>query len=279
MKKVLVLFTTILIVAVAVFGFVACDKNAENGVEIEKQYVGIISAMDNEISAIVRAASIEREETIGGEKYYVGTLHGQDVVITKSGIGKVFASSGATILLNSFNISKVIFTGIAGGVAEDTGVLDEVIATSLVEHDYGILTNDGFEWKSGDPGLGDTPGEYYECDKTLVDIAYNAAVKVLGAGFVHKGTIATGDQFIASEDYVAMLQHDYNAKACEMEGASVAKICIKYGIPFVVIRALSDKADGKAHESYADFGDLAAEHSCNIVFEILDELSAQDKQN
>ncbi|MBQ9276777.1 MAG: 5'-methylthioadenosine/adenosylhomocysteine nucleosidase [Clostridia bacterium] len=258
MKKGFVLITAVLVVAVAIFGFAACDKNNENNAAGEKQYIGIISAMDNEIAALVEDADIEREETVGGEKYYVGKLRGQNVVITKSGIGKVFASSGATILLDNYNIEKLIFTGIAGGVADGTDVLDEIVATSLVEHDYGIITNDGFEWRSGDPGFGNKPGEYYECDKALVDIAYNAAVKVLGAEFVHKGTIATGDQFIASEDYVAMLQTKYNAVACEMEGASVAKICIRYGVPFVVIRALSDKADGKAHESYADFGDIAA---------------------
>lgn len=279
MKKIsaiLILTTVLLVLAVC---FVACDKSAENGKTPDKRYIGIISAMDNEIAALVKEADIEREDMVGGEKYYVGKLRGQNVVITKSGIGKVFASSGATILLDNYNIEKLIFTGIAGGVADGTDVLDEIVATSLVEHDYGIITNEGFEWRSGDPGFGDKPGEYYECDKALVDIAYNAAVKVLGAEFVHKGTIATGDQFIASEEYVAMLQTKYNAVACEMEGASVAKICIRYGVPFVVIRALSDKADGKAHESYADFGDIAAENSCNIVFEILDALGEAEKQN
>ncbi len=279
MKKISVVLILTIVLLVSAVSFVACDKKAEKNPASDKQYIGIISAMDNEIAALVRDASIEREETIGGEKYYIGTLHGQNVVITKSGIGKVFASSGATILLDNYNIEKLIFTGIAGGVADGTDVLDEIVATSLVEHDYGIITNDGFEWRSGDPGFGNKPGEYYECDKALVDIAYNAAVKVLGAEFVHKGTIATGDQFIASEDYVAMLQTKYNAVACEMEGASVAKICIRYGVPFVVIRALSDKADGKAHESYANFGDIAAENSCNIVFEILDALGAEANKN
>ena len=279
MKKISAILILTAVLLVFVVSFVACDKSAEKNPAPDKQYIGIISAMDNEIAALVEDADIEREDTVGGEKYYVGKLRGQNVVITKSGIGKVFASSGATILLDNYNIKKLIFTGIAGGVADGTDVLDEIVATSLVEHDYGIITNDGFEWRSGDPGFGDKPGEYYECDKALVDIAYNAAVKVLGAEFVHKGTIATGDQFIASEEYVAMLQTKYNAVACEMEGASVAKICIRYGVPFVVIRALSDKADGKAHESYADFGDIAAENSCNIVFEILEALSEAEKQN
>lgn len=247
---------------------VACESKSD------KEYIGIISAMDNEIAALVAETNIDRIDEIGGEKYYVGTLRGQNVVITKSGIGKIYASSGATLLLTSYPISNVIFTGIAGGVAEGTNVLDEVICTSVVEHDYGLLTDEGFFWKSGDPGFGNQEGEYYYCDQHLVDLAYQAATQVL-AGTEHtvfKGVVATGDQFIASKDYVAKLQHDYNAYACEMEGAAVAKICIAYKMPFVVLRALSDKADGEAHESYANFGKIAANNSCKIVLALLEAL-------
>ena len=252
--------------------FVACNSNSD------KEYIGIISAMDNEIVALVAEAHIDHVDEICGEKYYVGTLRGHNVVITKSGIGKVYASAGATILLNNYNISTVIFTGIAGGVAEGTNVLDEIIATRIVEHDYGLLTNEGFVWKSGDPGFGDQDGEYYYPDGTLINLAYEVAVQVLGAEHVFKGTVATGDQFIASEEYVEKLRHDYDAYACEMEGAAVAKICIANNKPFVVIRALSDKADGKAHESYANFGNIAADNSCRIVLALLDALNNEAKE-
>ena len=266
MKKV-----TICVLAIVLFlssiCLVACKSNPE------KEYIGIISAMENEIAALVKEAKIDKIDEIGGEKYYVGSLKGQNVVITKSGIGKVYAASGATTLLSSYRISKVIFTGIAGGVAEGSEVLDEVIATRLVEHDYGLLSNDGFVWKSGDPGFGNQDGEYYYSDETLVNLAYEKAKEILGAEHVFKGTVATGDQFIANEEYVARLQQDYDAYAGEMEGAAVAKICIANGKPFVVIRALSDKADGKAHESYANFGDVAADNSCKIVLAVLDALS------
>lgn len=260
----IVLITILLICALCL---VACETKSN------KEYIGIISAMDNEIASLIEEAHIDHIDEICGEKYYVGTLRGQNVVITKSGIGKVYVTAGATTLFNSYSISKVIFTGIAGGVAEGTNVLDEVIATRLVEHDYGLLTNDGFVWKSGDPGFGNQEGEYYYCDQTLIDLAYTAAVQVLGTTHVFKGTIATGDQFIASEEYVAKLQHDYDTYACEMEGAAVAKLCVANNKPFVVIRALSDKADGKAHESYADFGDIAAANSCKIVLAMLDALN------
>lgn len=259
-----VLITSLLICALCL---VACDRKTD------KEYIGILSAMENEIAALVKEAKIDRIDEMGGEKYYVGTLKGQNVVITKSGIGKVYAAAGATMLLNRYNISKVIFTGIAGGVADGTNVLDEIIATRLVEHDYGLLSNEGFVWKSGDPGFGDQEGEYYYSDETLVNLAYEKAIEVLGAEHVFKGTVATGDQFIASEEYVARLQREYDAYACEMEGAAVAKICIANGKPFVVLRALSDKADGKAHDSYANFGDVAADNSCKIVLALLDALN------
>lgn len=234
------------------------------------EYIGIISAMDNEIDLLLKEAEIDRVDTIADVKYHIGTLRGQPVVITRAGIGKIRAASGVTTMMNKYPISKVIFTGIAGGVADEPQVLDEVIATRLVEHDYGILSNDGFAWRSGDPGFGNEAGVYYDCDPQLVALAYDAAVGVVGEDHVFKGTIATGDQFIANSEYVAKLRSDYDAYACEMEGAAVAVVCIKYDTPFVVIRALSDKADGNAHESYENFGDTAADNSSRIVMQMLD---------
>ena len=261
-------FAVIILVLLLLLTLCACDSKKTD----DQEYIGIISAMDNEIAELINEADIERTDNIGGLKYYVGKLKGKPVVIAKSGIGKVRASAGATAMLNNYNISKMIFTGIAGGVADETKVMDQVIATKLVEHDYGKITNDGFIWLSGDPGVGIEPGAYYDTDLLLTNLAYECAVEVLGAEHVFKGVIATGDQFIASEDYVKRLQDDYNAYACEMEGASVAVICIQYNVPFAVIRCLSDKADGEAHESYENFGDIAAANSSAIVLKMLEKI-------
>ena len=258
--------TVLIMICAMLFAFVCgCAQTNEEPTE----YIGIISAMDNEIDLLLKEATIARTDTVADVKYSVGTLCGQPVVITRSGIGKVRAASGVTTLLNKYTISKVIFTGIAGGVSDEAQVLDEVIATRLVEHDYGILSNDGFEWRSGDPGFGNEPGVYYECDYELIQLAYDAAVEVIGKDHVFKGTVATGDQFIANNEYVQKLRIDYDAYACEMEGAAAAVVCIKYNTPFVVIRALSDKADGNAHESYENFGDIAADNSSRIVMKML----------
>ena len=264
-KKLQVLLLICAMLSVFICG---CAPKAKEATE----YIGIISAMDNEIDLLLEEADIDRVDTIADVEYHIGRLHGQNVIIMRAGIGKISAASGATTMLNEYPVSKVIFTGIAGGVADETQVLDEVIATRLVEHDYGILSNDGFEWCSGDPGLGGEPGVYYDCDPQLVQLAYDAGVEVVGKDHIFKGTIATGDQFIANSEYVEKLRKDYDAYACEMEGAAVAIVCNKYEIPFVVIRALSDKADGNAHESYENFGDIAADNSSQIVFKMLDSI-------
>ena len=236
------------------------------------EYTGIISAMQNEVDLLLSQADIDHTDTIGGVDFHVGTLCGQDVVIARSGVGKILSSAGITALLNNYRISRVIFTGIAGGVRDETDVLDEVIATRLVQHDYGQISNNGFEWYKGYVG----EEGYYPCDKELIDLAYASAVDLLGTEHVIKGTIATGDQFIASEDYVNRLKNDFNAVACEMEGASIAMVCSQYEVPFVVIRAMSDKADGKAHETYNNMADTAADNSCRIVMHMLDSITASE---
>lgn len=264
-KKLPVLLLICVMLPVLICG---CKPKAKEATE----YIGIISAMDNEADLLIEEAEIDHVDTIADVEYHIGSLHGQPVVITRAGIGKINVTSGVTTMLIKYPISNVIFTGIAGGVADETKVLDEVVATRLVEHDYGILSNDGFEWCSGDPGTGGEPGVYYDCDPQLVQIAYDAAVDVVGKDHAFKGTIATGDQFIANSEYVEKLQKDYDAYACEMEGAAVAIVCIKHETPFVVIRALSDKADGNAHDSYENFGETAADNSSRIVFKMLDSI-------
>lgn len=267
MKKLLCL----LLAVCMIFLLAACGNQAQTEAE---ERIGIISAMDNEVALLLKEAEIDHVDTIGGVEFHVGTLHGQPVVIMRSGIGKVMAASALTAMLNNYPISRVIFTGIAGGVGDETQVLDQVIATRLVQHDYGTITNDGFVWSSGVTGAEMGEKDFYTCDPDLVDLAYEAAVLVVGKEHVFKGTIATGDQFVASEEYVRRLQQDFDAIACEMEGASIAAVCTQYGVPFVVIRAMSDKADGNAHESIDNMGDLAADNSSRIVIQMLDAMNS-----
>ncbi len=231
--------------------------------------IGIISAMDNEIALLLKNMEGMQEERYAGRSYYTGELCGHQVVVVKAGIGKVRAATGAAALLDHFDLSGVIFTGIAGGVGDETQVLDVVIATDLVQHDYGQETNDGFVWTGG--SWGDTG--YYYCDPELIRMAYESAVKIVGEDHTFMGTIATGDQFVASEKRVNELNDEFGALACEMEGAAVASVCEEYDKPYVVIRTMSDKADGKAISTYLFMRDDAADHSCEIVMDMLNGLS------
>ena len=258
-RQIAILLACVLLIGMGLFG---CIK-------AEPQRIGIVSAMDNEVALLLKEAKIERVDTFGGVDFHVGTLEGQPVVIMRSGIGKVLSASALTAMLNRYSISRVIFTGIAGGVGDETNVLDQVIATRLVQHDYGTMTNDGFVWETGVTGEAKGEKGFYFCDSELVDLAYECAVQVIGKEHVFKGTIATGDQFIASEAYVKTLQAQFDAIACEMEGASDAAVCAQYEIPFVVIRAMSDKADGNAHDGVENMGDLAADNSSRIVMQML----------
>ena len=225
----------------------------------------IISAMSVELKALVDAADIQKETVIGSKTYYVGKLNGEDVVLVQAGVGKVLSANYTAALLNNFTVKGVVFTGIAGGVGDDVNVMDMVIGTSLVQHDYGTETNNGFVW-NGEAGM-------IPVDGTLSKIAYNAACDVLGSAKVHQGVIATGDQFISSESYVKELQTKFDALACEMEGASVARVCDQFGVPCAILRCMSDKADGIAHDTYAFNYTEASNTSASVVQEMMKTLS------
>ena len=231
--------------------------------------IGIITAMSNELSLLLSNADITEVKTIGGVDYNIGTLEGKDVVLVKAGIGKILAAAGAATLINEFDVSSIIFTGIAGGVGDETEVMDIVVSTDLVVHDYGDITNEGFVW---DAVSGAAEDGRIPADPELSELAYTAAVSVVGEDSAFKGNIATGDQFVASESYVETLQNSFDSLACEMEGAAVALVASQYDVPFVVIRCMSDKANGLAHDSVDNFGDQAADNSANIVMEMLGNL-------
>ena len=145
----------------------AAETESELTDSAGEEITGIISAMDNEIALLLQNAEIDHVERRGSMDFHVGTLCGKNVVIVKGGIGKVRSAAGAAALLDSFGPARVIFTGIAGGVSDETQVLDVVVAEDLVQHDYGIMSNDGFEWSEG------TGGENCRvfCDPELVRLA------------------------------------------------------------------------------------------------------------
>ena len=238
----------------------------------DEKRIGILSSIYIEMSLLLEEAEIDHVDTYGGIEFHVGTLHGKPVVIMNPGHGKVMAASSLTAMLNNYQISEVIFTGIAGAVGDETQVLDVVIGDRLVQHDRGTITNEGFVWTGRDEEQISDAQVYFSSDPALVDLAYQSAENVVGKNHVFKGVVASGDQFVDSEEYVQRLQKDFDAIACESGGAAVAEVCTNYEVPFVVIRAMSDKADGKGQETFENMGNLAAAHSFEIVLEMLDAM-------
>lgn len=228
--------------------------------------IGILGAMDIEVDGLKDRLENPKKVEIAGITYYQGRLAGQDVVIAKSGVGKVNSAVTATLMIEKFSVDSIIFTGVAGAIDKDLDIADVVVSTALVQHDYDTSFFDG---KLG-MVEGSDDGLFY-ADKELIGKAYKASIEVLGKAHVKKGIIATGDQFIADSQKVQDIGEIFGAKAVEMEGASVAQVATMFDIPFVVLRSMSDKADGSAHVNYNDFKVIAANNSIDIVLKILED--------
>lgn len=226
--------------------------------------VAVIGAMDEEISLLKSEMKDVKEKKVGTITFYQGKLEGKDIVLLKTGVGKVNAAVGANTVIREFGADKIIFTGVAGAINRNLNVADVVISKDLVQHDVDLT--------AFDRPMGLIPGEKkveFDADPELIKLAEKSAIKVLGKDKVTIGRIATGDQFIANKSKVQFLGEEFKADAVEMEGASVAQVAQIYGVPFVVLRALSDKADGGAEMVYDEFVQVAANNSAEIVKEML----------
>ncbi len=235
--------------------------------------IGIIGAMDIEIQLYIEELDGYETMDIGGLKFHEGVLNGQPVVIVKSGVGKIDAACAATLLIHEFKVNAVIFSGVAGGVDSNLRVGDIVIADKLLQHDWGLHSPDGFQWWENE----------FHPHEMLSEIAHQSAKNTefpvemfegveLQPNIV-MGTIVTGDQFIMSDKYVEMLYDKFDAACTEMEGASVAAICEKFQVPYVVIRCLSDRADDIADVDFDVFAPYAARACSLIVLQILENTS------
>lgn len=229
--------------------------------------LAIIGAMDEEIELLLGDLQARQDISYPGATLHRGVLDGVPVLLTRGGIGKVNAAMTTTYLLQS-GASRVIFTGVAGGVHPELRVGDIVVSTDLVQHDVDVTP-------LGYP-LGTIPGEApgWQADETLHEIALEAAKDVEGVQ-VMAGRVASGDQFIASREGVQRLWRLHQAACAEMEGAAVAQVCAKAGVPFVVIRSISDTADHDANVDYRTFMPLVARHAKQVVRGMLARLGEQ----
>ncbi|ABR48949.1 Adenosylhomocysteine nucleosidase [Alkaliphilus metalliredigens QYMF] len=229
--------------------------------------IGIIGAMDEEVDALKNEMEIKRTETIGDMKFYIGTLVNKEVVLVRCGIGKVNAAICAQILIGQLGAKILINTGVAGGIHETLDVLDVVISTEVQQHDFDVT---GFGYAIGE--IPRMERSIFLADKVLVDKAFESAQQVLSKQKVLKGKIVSGDIFVGSSELKAKLKDVFKAYCTEMEGAAIGHTCYVNDIPFVVIRAMSDKADGSAHNNFNEFVQIAADHSKEIVKGMLKHL-------
>ena len=232
---------------------------------------GIMSALESELRLLLSQATVHETITIGNIDYHLATLQSRDVVLVQAGGYGILPSASTSILIHELGVDAIIFTGIAGGVAEETKVMDVVVSKDLVIHDCGIETNNGFVWK---PDCGVYSDGYIPADKNLRQTSVDAARQVVGDKHVFEGTIASGEAFIASESYVRFLRNKFNAYAVESEGGPVARVAYEFNVPVVVIRTLSDLADGNASQSFTKFADKAADNSAQVVMEILKKVGS-----
>ncbi|AEB75856.1 5'-methylthioadenosine/adenosylhomocysteine nucleosidase [Clostridium botulinum] len=228
--------------------------------------IGIIGAMDEEVEILLNNIELESKTKKANMEFNLGKLWGKDVVVVRSGIGKVNAAVCAQILVDDYKVDKMINVGVAGGMGKDIMPGDVVIADTLVQHDMDTTV-------FGDK-LGQVPrlDSYdFKCDQELIKLAEEACKKnTEHESFI--GRIVSGDQFIASVDKINWLSDEFNAIACEMEGASIAQVCYLNSVPFVVIRSISDNANNGAHIDYEKFIPIGVKNSTNILKGILENI-------
>lgn len=229
--------------------------------------IGLIGAMDQEIDRLKQSIQGLEQQQIAGFNFYTGTIGDFDVILLKSGIGKVNAAIGTTLLLDHFQPTCVINTGSAGGFDPTLSVGDVVISTEVRHHDVDLRV---FGYEIGQ--MARMPAAY-AADGLLIDVA-EASVDRMDGIACSRGLIATGDTFMSDPDHVARTRANFPLmKAAEMEAAAIAQTCFCFDTPFLVIRALSDIAGQESNVSFDQFIVTASENSAQMVLNILAELS------
>jgi adenosylhomocysteine nucleosidase len=233
--------------------------------------LAIVGAMHEEIAALRPCLEGARTERRAGREFLLGRLDGHDVILARCGIGKVAAATTTAVLLDAFDATAVLFTGVAGGLGADVRVGDIVVATTLLQHDMNAeplfprweVPLTGRARFDADAGWSD---RLVRAGRALATSAAHA-----DAATIHAGLVVSGDRFVATHaesDALRALLPD--ALAVEMEGAAVAQVCHDFARPFGVVRTVSDRADDAAHVDFQRFvADVAAPYSRDLVRAVL----------
>lgn len=228
----------------------------------------IVGAMQEELSCLLRHMPDEQRVHHAGRAFWLGHMEGQAVVVVLSRIGKVAAATTTTLLLTlpQFDVQRIVFTGTAGGLRANVEVGDVVVADTLLQHDMDasplfprhevpLYGRDRFQ---ADPGISDA----------LIHAAQQSLAETnLGQGKVHRGLMLSGDRFVCTpKENEALRARLPQSLAVEMEGAALAQVCHDFGVPFGVVRTVSDRADGSAHGDFSEFvKNVASGYSLAIV--------------
>ena len=228
--------------------------------------LGIIGAMDVEVATLKEKMENVTTSTRAGSVYFEGTLQGLPAVVVQCGIGKVNAALCVQILCDCYGVTHIVNTGIAGSLCADLDIADLVISRDAIYHDFDLRF-----W--GRP-IGQVPGMEvvaFPADAYLMNGAFAAAEEV-NLGHTKLGRIASGDQFICSKEQKNKIIADTGAICAEMEGAAIAHTAYKNSVPFVIIRAISDKADDSAEMDYPTFEAIAAQRCAAVTTKLAEIL-------
>lgn len=230
--------------------------------------IGIIGAMEIEVTTLKNRMEVSRVVTKASMEFNEGTLNGKDVVVVRSGIGKVNAGVCAQILVDVFNVDIIINSGIAGGINDNVDIGDIVISSDVLHHDMDAT---GFGYDLG--VIPQMKCSKFEADKELIELAKEVSKEVDASTNIHIGRIVTGDQFISGAEKKTWLKENFDGYCAEMEGAAIAQVAYLNDVRFIVIRAISDKADATACEDYPQFEKKAAEYAVALVTGMLQKLA------
>ncbi len=229
--------------------------------------LGIIGAMDAEVAKLKELMTDVTITNAASMEFYAGKLNGADVVVARAGVGKVNAACCTQALIDRFPVSCVINTGIAGSLQAKIDIGDVVLATGAVEHDMDVAAL-GYA-----PGvIPDLPESCFMADERLRRVARESCEAVNPDIHVYEGKVVTGDQFISSKEKKAWLGETFDGCCTEMGGAAIAHTAYLNGKPFLIVRAISDKADDSAQMDYPEFEAKAIEHSVRLIVEMAGRL-------
>ena len=224
--------------------------------------LGIIGAMEIEVAILKSKLENPVVTKIGPMEFFEGKLSGCDVVIVMCGVGKVHAAMCTQVLCSHFGVTHIVNTGVAGSLDAELDICDVLVSTDAIQHDMDVHYL-GYD-------VGKVPGldtVAFPADEKLMKLAFDAS-EAIRPGHTKLGRVATGDQFVCSDEQKAKIIANTGASCTEMEGGSIAQTAYVNQVPFVILRAISDKADGSAELDYPTFEKMAAAN-CAAVTEAL----------